>query len=387
MRHGEVDTGWLDRLTAAGLHQPTRHADVALVAAALDAADELHGIDRDRFFGWASRGRPQLDGSGGQQVELRHGATAYRVNVRRVSRHCFVIGVAGQSLVVERNPLGRARSRLTIAGRPFSVVSAIDGATHLVEVDGVTHRFSRDDAGIVRAPASALVVAVDVHPGDVVAMGDRVAVVEAMKMEIAINAPVSGAVSGVFVARNVQVDGGTPLLRIEPRGDAAPDSDAASPISLDELIAAGGQPSSADEQEETVRAFLLGYDVEPSAARQAAAALGDSAGSIAGILEVFADVSALTPERRPSDDEDEQRAPREYFNQYLRSLDPEREGIPTWFVERLERAVAHFGLDDLSPRPALDDALMRHVRRSATDRRSTGGRHDAPRTPGHRPRQ
>jgi acetyl/propionyl-CoA carboxylase alpha subunit/acetyl-CoA carboxylase carboxyltransferase component len=358
VRHGDADTGWLDRLTAAGLHQPTRHADVALVAAALDAADELHAIDRDRFLSWASRGRPHLDGGSGQQVELRHGATACRVNVRRVSRRCFVISVGGQSVVVERNPLGRARSRLTIAGRPFSVVSAIDGVTHLVEVDGVTHRFSRDDAGIVRAPASALVVAVDVHPGDVVATGDRVAVVEAMKMEIAINAPVSGVVSEVLVARNVQVDGGSPLLRIEPRGDDAPDAAAASPISLDELTADGGQPPSADDSEETVRAFLLGYDVEPRAARQAAAAMSDTA-SIAGVLEVFADVSALAPERRPSDDEDEQRAPREYFNQYLRSLDPEREGIPTWFVERLERAVAHFGLEDLAPRPALHDALMR----------------------------
>ena len=51
--------------------------------------------------------------------------------------------------------------------------------------------------------------------------------------------------------------------------------------------------------------------------------------------------------------------PREYFNQYLRSLDPEREGIPTWFVERLERAVAHYGVDTLAVTPELEDALMR----------------------------
>ena len=102
-------------------------------------------------------------------------------------------------------------------------MSAIDGGTHLVEVDGVAHRFSRDDAGILRAPATALVVGVDVGPGDVVTPGDRVAVVEAMKMEIAITAPISGTVTDVFVARNVQVDGGAPLLRIEPRGDHAGD--------------------------------------------------------------------------------------------------------------------------------------------------------------------
>ena len=55
--------------------------------------------------------------------------------------------------------------------------------------------------------------------------GDRVAVVEAMKMEIAIAAPISGTVADVFVARNVQVDGGAPLLRIEPRRLVAGDDD------------------------------------------------------------------------------------------------------------------------------------------------------------------
>ena len=150
---------------------------------------------------------------------------------------------------------------MTIAGRRFSVVSAIDGATHLVEVDGVAHRFSRDDAGILRAPASALVVGVDVGPGDVVTAGNRVAVVEAMKMEIAITAPVSGTVTDVFVARNVQVDGGAPLLRIEPRGDAAADDDAAPPITFDELMALDDQPMTAEQPVDTVRAFLLGFDV------------------------------------------------------------------------------------------------------------------------------
>ena len=56
-----IDTSWLDRLTAADEHLPTRHADVALVAAALDAGDLLAALDRASFLGWASRGRPQAD--------------------------------------------------------------------------------------------------------------------------------------------------------------------------------------------------------------------------------------------------------------------------------------------------------------------------------------
>src|SRR5207344_1682550 len=112
----------------------------------------------------------------------------------------------------------RARSRLTIGDRTYGVVSSVQGSEHLVEVDGVAHRFSRDDAGIVRAPAAALVVGVDVTADDIVDVGTRLAVVEAMKMEIGISAPVAGRVRDVFVARNVQVDAGTPLFRIEPIG-------------------------------------------------------------------------------------------------------------------------------------------------------------------------
>ena len=47
-------------------------------------------------------------------------------------------------------------------------------------------------------------------------VGDRLVVVEAMKMEIAITAPIAGRVGEVLVARNVQVDAGAPLVRIEP---------------------------------------------------------------------------------------------------------------------------------------------------------------------------
>ena len=361
VRAGDIDTGWLDRLTADGRHSPSRHADVALVAAGLDAAEQLHVIDRDRFLGWASRGRPQIEAGRGRAIELRHGSTAYHLMVRRGGPHKFIVGLDDQSLVVTRQPLGRARSRLTIADRRFSVVSTIDGANHLVEVDGVAHRFSRDDAGILRAPATALVVGVDVGPGDVVTAGNRVAVVEAMKMEIAITAPITGTVTEVFVTRNVQVDGGAPLLRIEPRGDEPADHDVAPPITFDDLLELGEQLLAADRPIETVQSFLLGYDVPVAAAQVAASVLGgdDSTDGEAAILHIFADLTALTPERRPLDDDDDQRAPREHFNHYLRSLDVEREGIPTWFAERIARAVAHYGIPSLDVTPDLEDALMR----------------------------
>ena len=225
VRAGSIDTSWLDRLTAADEHLTTRHADVALVAAALAAGDLIADLDRASFLGWASRGRPRADVAVGRRVELRYAGETYDVGLRQVGSSRHQVELDGAVAVVDVERLGRCRVRMTIEGQQFTVVSSTQGTDHLIEVDGVAHRFSRDDAGIVRAPATALVVGVDVAPDDVVDAGDRLGVVEAMKMEIAIPSPVAGRVRDVFVARNVQVDAGAPLFRIEPVEadvDAAP---------------------------------------------------------------------------------------------------------------------------------------------------------------------
>ena len=291
VRAGEVDTAWLDRLTAADEHLPTRLADVALVAAAVDASELQAALDRAMFLSWASRGRPQADTEIGREVELRHGGQSYRVAVRRVGPTRYEVELDGVSVVADVERMGRARSRLTIGDRSFTVVSSTQGSDHLIEVDGVAHRFSRDDAGIVRAPAAALVVDVDVVPDDVVEAGDRLAVVEAMKMEIAIPAPVSGRVRDVFVARNVQVDAGTPLFRIEPTSDRGADREVTDRIDL----AALRTGHEAADGIALVRASMLGFDVEPAVARRWLGSLDASDAGVLEVLDAFSDLCALVP--------------------------------------------------------------------------------------------
>ena len=163
------------------------------------------------------------------------------------------------------NGSGESRSRLTIGRTAFGIVSTTQDSDQLVEVDGVAHRFSRDDAGVVRAPSSALVVGVDVAVDDVVEVGQRLAVIEAMKMEMAVPAPIRGRVRDVFVSRNVQVLAGAPLFRLEADdvdGGATPGTEQRT-IDLDAF--AGAATASADE---IVRAFVLGFDVDPARARE-----------------------------------------------------------------------------------------------------------------------
>ena len=93
------------------------------------------------------------------------------------------------------------------------MLSVAQGPDYLVEVDGAVHRISGGEAGLVRAPAPAMVVAIPVAAGDEVAEGDIVAVVESMKLETALRAPVAGRVAELFADVNTQVESGAKLLR------------------------------------------------------------------------------------------------------------------------------------------------------------------------------
>ena len=70
--------------------------------------------------------------------------------------------------------------------------------------------------GLVRAPMHGKVLAVLVEQGAQVARGQRVAIIEAMKMEHTLTAPVDGTVSEIAVAKDTQVAEGAKVLVIEP---------------------------------------------------------------------------------------------------------------------------------------------------------------------------
>lgn len=74
--------------------------------------------------------------------------------------------------------------------------------------------------GAVVSQMTGRVIRVNVAPGDQVAEGDILLVVEAMKMENEIAAPVAGTVKLVSVAAGARVAEGDPLISIEPAAPA-----------------------------------------------------------------------------------------------------------------------------------------------------------------------
>ena len=389
---GEVDTTWLDTMMADG-YAPPRRVDVALLATAFEAYEAHARRQQDRLFTSAERGRPEVGHDTEHQADVRVGGEAYRIRVSRCRPERYQVELDGRSAQFDVERSGRFELRLGVGGQTFDVLSVAQGPDYLVEVDGAVHRISGGEAGLVRAPAPAMVVAIPVAPGDEVAEGDVVAVVESMKLETSLRAPAAGRVAEVFADVNSQVESGAKLLLIEPAADEAAEPESGDRADLGALADAAdgdGDPAvTAADALVTLRSLVLGFDMdEPEARRQlqrlaaARAELpADDPRLLAGeaaILQIFADMSALwrnrrVPDESQADDEaavdaESARNPQEYMHAYLRSRDADAEGLPESFRIKLRRTLAHYDVtEEDSPDlgPALYRIFLAH-RRAAT---------------------
>jgi 3-methylcrotonyl-CoA carboxylase alpha subunit len=94
----------------------------------------------------------------------------------------------------------------------------IDGRTYLVEPEtreASARPHATDDQMALSAPMPATVLAIKIAPGQEVAAGDLLVLLEAMKMEVPIKAPRTGRVKSVACREGELVQPGVPLLELE----------------------------------------------------------------------------------------------------------------------------------------------------------------------------
>jgi len=372
VRTGEVDTAWLDRLHVSGEIVPVRHADVALLQAAIALAEAATAADRARFYAFARHGRPRAGAGLARTVDLRHRGQTYRLAVAQIAPGSYRVTVDGEAIEVAVHRVGPHERRLEVCGRAHRTVTSVHDADLVVEVDGVPQRIGRDDGGIVRNPAPAVVVSIPVAVGDEVHEGDVVAVVEAMKMESSLTAPFDGRVRQVLAGPNVHVAAQAPIVQLEPLDGGPPPSagDRVSFVALRSPQAAGAERCG--EHLRRLEWLVLGYDIGATEVEQIVADLhGECADLLARdpalvagehrLLEVFADVRALSRPRHEEDDPETPslRSSQEHLNAWLRSLDAKAEALPPAFVKLLTAALAHYAIADLDRTPALEEACYR----------------------------
>jgi acetyl-CoA carboxylase carboxyltransferase component/biotin carboxyl carrier protein/biotin carboxylase len=349
-------------------------AGVALVDAAIAVHRDRERRRRERFLVSAARGRAEVGDETSEPIELRHGVRDHTIRVLHLGPHEYLVRVDGRSLAVDVEAEGPFERRVILPGGAHQVVQVHRDAVHVVEVDGALHRVADAAGSVTVAPGPAVVVQTLVAPGDEVAAGDPLVVLEAMKMEMTLTAPASGVVRWT-VGRNVQVGAGEPLIRV--------DDDRAEPLDVPEArfgardehapaTSTGYQGVAA-----RLRRLMLGFDVEPGAAADLAAAWTrslaetppdrpDVMAAEVEVLGMFADVAAVAAARRPSGPDAELLpAPADPFPVYLRTLDAAEASLPQTFVEDLRRALARHGVRSLERTHELEDALFRIARANA----------------------
>ena len=378
-RGGWADTGWIDRVRAEGRLASHAHAGIAVVAAAIEAYVDRVRIETAHLLETARGGRPSASHQAGRPVELKLRGVSYEVSTVNTGPGCYRVSVnAGgiaQTLDVETEVVDDVRRRLVVGGQRYHLVTAIHGPTTLVEVNGVAHRVSRDEGGVLRSPAPALVVATPVAVGAEVEQGAAVVVLESMKMETVIHAPFPARVKELLVSTGSQVETGSALIKLEALGEEEEETVADAGPALD-LPAADESAAPAVRGQRALTALtavVLGYDVPPEdqdaalsqylSLRDQVRAEGESvvAGELS-LLSIFADLAELSRNRPVDEDRHTElrvHSSREHFHTFLQSLDADRGGLPEQFRERLCRVLAHYGVNDLERTPAMEEAVFR----------------------------
>lgn len=367
---GEIDVGWLDRASAQKQHDTLLpHAHIALLQAALEVFEHEAELERKAFFITASRGRPLLRKASGRNVELNYRGHTYQLGVRLVGPDEYRLTVDGATFCVRVDERRDFERWLAVEGRRYRVLSVVDGVRHLVEVDGTPHRVFRDDGGVVRAPSPALTLAVHVKAGDSVSPGAPLVILEAMKMEMAVVAPIGGRVREVKVRPNAQVAASEPLVVILPDCD-----NAGEPGSPRVVFSSSCGPSSDEPRAQyrlllaEMRRLMLGYDIDraeserirellPRVHSQLPCMDGSLFDAENEVLGIFADLLELNDPQSEGSIE-RRTSPEESLQAYLRCVSAEGQGLPEPFLATLRRALGHYGTSSLKPTVWLDEVLV-----------------------------
>ncbi len=110
---------------------------------------------------------------------------------------------------------GERRWRVAVAGEGDTQWVFVDGQVETIEAPKPGRRRARSTDPGVMSPMPATVVAIHVAPGQTVAEGETLIVLEAMKMELPIRAPRAGVVKTVACAKGDLVQPGVNLLEFE----------------------------------------------------------------------------------------------------------------------------------------------------------------------------
>ena len=223
-----IDTGYLDRHLEeflVGDAEPG-DADYAAAATALLLADEAspHVVEADPYSPWAAADAWRLGHHGKRVVALTENGRRHEVDAHGHAGH-YVLHHEGRACTVTgaRFADGVLSARFDDRARRVPLVLHGD-RVRLHDEQGRRWTFERspayawasEEAGGARqlaAPMPGRIVLVRAQPGDVVAEGQELLVMEAMKMELALKAPRAGTIESISATQGDFVEADAILVR------------------------------------------------------------------------------------------------------------------------------------------------------------------------------
>jgi 3-methylcrotonyl-CoA carboxylase alpha subunit len=213
---GKVDTGFIDanlgRLGAQP-HPANRKAVHTAARLLLERRDETNASRLDPFDPWRVADSFELIGSRRIGLDITVDGVPMRVHL-----------IEGANVdTVEKNEGGEDGGTITLHAANGGVYAFAGGRQAFVEL---VDPFAKAEAGAeegdaaIRAPMNGRLVAIAVEEGDTVEAGQRLAVVEAMKMEHALVAPFAGVVRDLDANVGDQVEMGERIMWVEKEGES-----------------------------------------------------------------------------------------------------------------------------------------------------------------------
>ena len=206
---GDVDTGLIDRDldTLVADIAPT---DADIAAAAIMAADlETPGSDAG-FTLWHPLRRV---------VALAWEDEDIAVELEVASADAIDLHIRGSVVQARRDASGWRLDGAPMAPTVRVGASVFVFAQYGLAIDLVDPldraASAAGDGNVIEAPMPGLIKAIHARPGQAVAHGDRLAVLEAMKMEHALLAARDGVVAEALAQEGAQVEAGAALVRLE----------------------------------------------------------------------------------------------------------------------------------------------------------------------------